>query len=80
MSEDIFNLTFNKITSNLKAKKVNLIAIHGPQGMGKTTLCKKLKTMKSGKNEFASGAYNKCQKLSRSKFAESYNRISSVVF
>ena len=43
MSEDIFNLTFNKITSNLKAKKVNLIAIHGPQGMGKTTLCKKLK-------------------------------------
>lgn len=43
MDESILNLSFNKIINNLKDNRPNLVAIHGPQGMGKTTLCKRLK-------------------------------------
>ena len=47
MKQQLFELVHERILNSIKNDKVNVIGIHGPQGMGKTTINKYLK------NEFS---------------------------
>lgn len=47
MNKKLFEVVHNRILNSIENDKVNVIGIHGPQGMGKTTINKYLK------NEFS---------------------------